>query len=171
MRRLTIIFALIVLLTGACGYSFRSDHSALPDGVHSINVPTVKNATTYTELTNSLTNQLIHQFTLSQGLRVTVPDEADAILETEVKSVQIQGAARSSDRSSSASRRVIVEVAAVLKLKEGGTVVWQTDRVEGRRTYRVVTDQSVVEANLSLALQDIAQEIAEKIQRYIFEDF
>ena len=171
MKRLAWAIAMIALMVSGCGYTFRAEYSAAPGGVHRVNIPTVKNATTYTELTNSLTNQLVHQFTLSQDLQVTDPDQADAILETEIKSVQVQGAARATGGTSSASRRVVVEVAAVLKMKEDGRVLWRVDRVEGRRTYRVVTDQSVVEANLSLALQDIAQEIAEKIQRYVFEDF
>ena len=170
MRRLLLSVLVVVLLAG-CGYEFQRAAQKAPANIRSMAVPTVSNATTYTDLTNELTNGLIAELNLSKIVRVTDPAGADAILEVRVKSVQIEGAARSQNLDTSVSRRVTVSVSAVLRRVRDGKILWQNQTVSARQNYQVEDDQSVVEANLNNALNNLALKIAEKIHDGIFESF
>ena len=170
MKRLWLAISLVLALSG-CGYGFQGTTGAPPKGVHRLAIPTVENATTYSELTNNLTNGMIQQFNLSKTLRVTAVESADAVLSARIKSVQIDSSARSRKDDTSASRRVVVRVAAVLKLRGSGKILWENSGVTARKTYPVVEDQSRVDANLNAALEDVAQELAEKIHNAVFEGF
>lgn len=159
-----------IFLMGGCGYQFPGGTDSRPKGIHRLHIPMVENSTTHTELTFTLTNAMVEQFTRSKALRLTSLDAAEAVLKTEITSVEILGAARDEDRTGSAARRVIVFVKAFLRRTDSGEKLWEGS-AEGRRTYRVTDDQSTVEANLSLALADIAEEVAEKIHDALLQDF
>ena len=170
MKRLGIVILIAGLLTG-CGYAFQGTALKAPEGVRRMHIPAIANTTTHSELTLSLTNKLIQQFNLSKVVKVTSADLADSVLQVTVEYVQIEGAARVVSEDASASRRVIVSVGAQFTRKEDGRVIWESKNITGRKTYTVSADQSVVEANLSSALQDVAGEIASKIHDGIFEGF
>ncbi len=170
MRRLFALVVCLALLTG-CGYSFRGMSNALPSDVRRVSVPTSQNSTTETSLTITLTNELVRQFTISKFLRVTDINEADAVLETKITSVQTTSGAQTVSGSESLSRRVTVTVDAVLKRTGGGEVLWQNRNVVSRQSYGVADDQSVVESNVSDALDAAAVDLAEKIHNGIFESF
>ena len=170
MKRLAIIALTIMVLLAGCGYGFKGMGSA-PGGIHTVNVPIVENATTYSELTNALTNELIRLFNQSDILKVTGPNGADSILEAKIVSVAVQGAARDNTGTASAARRAVMVVEARLIKKSDGAVLWDSGRVVGRRTYQVQDEQSGVRASLSKALLQISLETADKIHSGIFEDF
>ncbi len=171
MRRLVLSALVMVVLLAGCGYAFQRSAQKAPANIRSMAVPTVTNATTYTDLTNELTNGLIAELNLSKIVRVTDPTAADALLEVRVKSVQIEGASRSQNLDTSVSRRVTVLVTAVLRRAKDGKILWQNQAVSARQNYQVEDDQSVVEANLNNALNNLALKIAEKIHDGIFESF
>jgi hypothetical protein len=171
MQRLVVCTLVVFALVLGCGYEFQRSAQKAPADIRSISVPTVTNATTYTDLTNELTNGLIAELNLSKIVRVTDPAAADALLEVRVRSVQIEGAARSQDLDTSVSRRVTVLVSAVLRHTRDGKILWQNQAVSARQNYQVEDDQSVVEANLNNALNNLALKIAEKIHDGIFESF
>ena len=171
MRKLVLSALVIWVLLAGCGYEFQRSAQKAPADIRSISVPTVTNATTYTDLTNELTNGLIAELNLSKIVRVTDPATADAVLDVRVKSVQIEGAARSESLDTSVSRRVTVNVNAVLRRTRDGKILWQNQAVSARQNYQVEDDQSIVEANLNNALNNLALKIAEKIHDGIFESF
>lgn len=166
--RLVLVFFLLVC---GCGYSFQGTINTLPRDIRRVAIPTVKNSTTKTGLTNTLTNELIHQFTNSKILKVTNIETADTVLEAHIRAVSIEGGALSSGGRKSLSRRVIIIVSASLKRIEGGKVLWAADSIMGRRSYDVSSDQSTEESSVSVAMTKTAEDVAEKIHNSIFESF
>ncbi|MBF0528522.1 MAG: hypothetical protein HQK55_04485 [Deltaproteobacteria bacterium] len=164
------LFLVALLLTG-CGYAFQGTVNHTPDGIRRITIPTVTNTTTYTELTFNLTNYVIQRFNMSQGLKVTQPDDAEASLNLSITAVQIDGGARAQSNEASVSRRVSIIVSGSLKRIDNGRKLWEVNQLIGRRNYTVTNDQSIVETNLNKAMDIIAEELAQKIHDNIIEDF
>lgn len=171
MNRLIMTALIAALAVVGCGYSFQGAVGEPPGGITRMAVPTIRNSTTYYDLTTNLTNQLIRQFVLSQALKVVSTETAEAILDVQVLSVEIQGAARVTTGDASASRRVIVRVSAVLKRKSDQNILWDSGVLESRETYEITDTQSTIEVNLTEALEDVSKDLAEKIHNNMFEDF
>lgn len=171
MNRLAVAIMVLSLACGGCGYSFDSAYMSTPGGIKRLHVPVIENTTTYTDLTYTLTNELVHQFNQSRVVRITDPELADGILQVRIKSVEIISAARDKTGEASASRRAIIRAEAVLKRLKDDAIIWQGGTFEGRRTYQVSDEQSYVEANLHRALREIAVDVAEKIHYNVLEDF
>lgn len=170
-RVVAFIISLCFLFAVGCGYHFQGVASNPPGGIKSVAVPKVVNVTTYVDLATDLTNNLIQQFNLSKVLDVKSEDKAEAVLQTEIISVQVESAARSTTEDASASRKVTVRVKATLKKKLDGRILWQNPGLTSRKTYTVSDDQSIVDANLNNALVEVAADVAQKIHDNIFEDF
>ncbi|MEW6265511.1 MAG: LPS assembly lipoprotein LptE [Thermodesulfobacteriota bacterium] len=171
MKRLAGLILTLTVLAAGCGYSFQKPSQSPLYGVRRLSIPVVGNATTYHGLTNSLTNDLIQRFGLSRRFRLASPDESEAVLSVQIAAVQIEGAARARTYDASASRRITVTVGATLRLVDTGQVLWENRKIIGRRIYTVSEDQSLVEANLSRVMEDVAQELAEKIHDRLVEAF
>ena len=171
MKRSIPVLFLVLLFAAGCGYRIHGDGERPYYGVNRIHVPAINNATTYTNLTYDLTNEIISRLSISQGVKVTGRETADAVLDVSIVSMEIRAAARERDYEASASRRVVLTVEAVLKRTDTGEVLWQGGRIQSRRTYQVTEDQSFVEANLARSLKEMARELADKIQRSMIEDF
>ena len=165
-----LVLVLSIAMAG-CGYQFVGSGGRAPGGITRLAIPPVKNASSYSYLTTTLTNELTHQFILSHSVDLTFPDSADAVLDVNISSVHIESVARNRNRDSSASRRVAVLVKAWLTRSSDGKVLWESAKISGRRTYLVVDDQSALEANMKTAMKDAAQEIAQKIHNNFFEDY
>ena len=165
-----LVLCLTLFMT-ACGYTFEGTWGEPPGGIRSVTVPTVRNSSTYTDLTSDLTNELIRQFNINKTIETTNLDMAEAVLDVYVRAVQIEGAARTRSEDNSATRKVTVEAEAVLSRKASGRVLWRRDRIVSTNTYAVAEDQSLLEANLTAALRDAADDIAEKIHNGLFENF
>jgi outer membrane lipopolysaccharide assembly protein LptE/RlpB len=165
-----IVLACCLVLT-TCGYRFQGMGDKAPEGVQRIHIPTVTNATTYANLNNALTNELIRRFSQSRLVDVADVSYADAVLLVHIRSVQIQTAARDRTGNASAARRAILTADAVLKRQTDDLTIWASGEIIGHRSYAVVDDQSTVEANLNHALDYLAVEISDKIYNLIFEDF
>lgn len=170
IRRLVPAVLAALILTG-CGYTFQGANNRTPDGIHRLTIPTVVNPTVYTDLTYTLTNYLIQRFNQSQVLIVTVHDNSEAVLSVAVVSVQVEGAARALSNQASASRRITVVVSGSLKRRDNNRVLWEVTQLVGRRSFTVADDQSILEANLGRALDNVARELAEKIHDNVVEDF
>ena len=166
-----LLAACLGLTLGGCGYAFQGAAGKAPENIRRVAIPTVKNNSTYTSLTSDLTDELIRQFILSKALKVTVADVADALLLVTVRSVEVESVARARTSSGSASRRITVVAAAELKRTSDDRVIWKSGRVQSRKTYTVDSDQSVIETNVSNTLEEVAEDLAEKIHDGIFEDF
>ena len=94
MRQWIVILA-VVLAAGGCGYTFDgAPPASAPFGIHSVTVPPAVNATTYTELTNTLTNDVIFQLTRSGAMAITSSDNAEAALNLRIESVIVESVAR-----------------------------------------------------------------------------
>ncbi|MFH1090959.1 MAG: LPS assembly lipoprotein LptE, partial [Pseudomonadota bacterium] len=149
MSRQALVLILLVFLAGGCGYSFLGAKGTPPGGIRRVAIPTVKNPSIYTDLTNFLTNELVRQFTMSDRLKVAAPELAEAVLEVNIRAVHIESAALARTGSASASRRVTVVAEAILRRTEDQSLLWKAGRVVSRQTYNVSEDQNIVEANLS----------------------
>ncbi len=171
MKRLAVVILVLSFACGSCGYSFDSVYTSTPGSITRLAVPVVENVTTHTDLTYTLTNELVHQINQSRVLRITDSEVAEGVLQVRIKSVEVLSAARDRSGDDSASRRIIVRAGAVLKRTKDGSIVWQGGTFEARKTYLVSDEQSYVEANLHRALQEVAVDIAEKIHYSVLEDF
>jgi hypothetical protein len=171
-----MVLFLLAVLTGAgifpagCGYSFLGEAQRHPSGIRRVTLPPIQNQTTYTTLTYSLTNNLIHHFNRSKTFRMVDPPDAQAVLDVQIVSLALEGASRISV-GESASRRVVVTASAVLKRLDTGETVSEVRNATALWWYSSTGSQDNIEANLNDALEEVTLRLAETIHDRLVEAF
>lgn len=174
VKRAAAVLALCVALAG-CGYTTKS---LLPEDIKRIHVAPVKNAIDLTrepsgqgdrfpvyrpgievELTNAITNRFI----FDGNLRISAPDEADAIVETKLLEYR-RDALRYTDSDDIEEYRVnVVLQVAVVRNNASRDVLWREDRLVGDTTFFVQGRRAASEDEASArAVEDVARRIVDK---------
>ena len=161
----------ICLFLTSCGYQFKNQKSKLPDNIRSIAVPIFKNDTNEVGLEDVLTTEIISVFNRRQTLKVKSTNTADSKLIGTIRSIYYSPVSFSSDERAS-ERRVRLHVDVQLKESSTGKVIWSHAGLTYLETYPVIqTEPQRTEFNKNAALQQIAENLAEKLHDYLFIDF
>jgi outer membrane lipopolysaccharide assembly protein LptE/RlpB len=164
-----LMLALAVALS-ACGYNFRGKTNNLPSDVRTVAVPVFKNHTGETAIESTFTDQVIFQFTRSQIVRVVGENQADAILRGTITRADVEDVALTSSETSQ-KRRIVIAVKASLTRVRDGQVLWSRHELKQTRTYTVGSSPQATDANKAVAINDLAQSMAQTLHDSVFENF
>jgi outer membrane lipopolysaccharide assembly protein LptE/RlpB len=159
---------IVALFFSACGYRFAGSGN-LPEGIQTIAIDIFENRTTETGLENTITNDLIYEFTRKGRSVQKNRKKADAILTGVIESERISTISRQSQQSALARR---VEITVSLKLTgSDGRVKWSASNVSASEDYDVATDRQVTDINKRKAIENLSKKLAERVYNRLTEDF
>jgi hypothetical protein len=164
------IWAVIIipLFFWACGYRFAGSGN-LPGGIQTVAIEMFENRTPVTGLENTVTNDLIFEFTRKGRPVQKNSKEADAVLTGVIVSERIMTISRQAQQSPLA-RRVTITVN--LKLTgSDGEVKWSVPNVTEFEEYNVATGKETTEANKRQAIKNLSKKLAEKVFNRLTDDF
>lgn len=170
--RLALITTLGALITSlaACGYQFVGRGGAFPQGVKRIYVQMLENKTSTTGLENTVTDQIVFEFTRrNKAALAESPDRADAVLSGEVALKSIQTVAPRG-KDAAAQRRVTL----VLNLRliaAGGEIVWVGSGISDNEDYPVADDKLQTERNERQAIVTLTDRLAERVYNRLTDNF
>jgi outer membrane lipopolysaccharide assembly protein LptE/RlpB len=159
---------IILLFFSACGYRFAGSGN-LPGGIQTIAIEILENRTTETGLENTITNDLIYEFT-RKGRRVQKNSKkAEAVLSGVIESARIATISRQAQQSALARRvRIIVN----LKLTgSDGVVKWSASGISEFQDYNVSTDKQANEISKQRAIENLSKKLAEKVYNRLTDNF
>jgi outer membrane lipopolysaccharide assembly protein LptE/RlpB len=158
----------IPLFFSACGYQFAGSGN-LPGGIQTIAIEIFQNRTTETGLENTITNDLIYEFTRKGRSVQKNSKDADAILTGVIESERVTTISRQAQQSA-LSRRVEIIVNLKLTGSDGG-VKWSRSGVSAFEDYNVATDKQANEISKRRAIENLSKKLAEKVYNRLTEDF
>ncbi len=165
----SIVILLVLLLTAGCGDQFAGRETHVPAGVSSVAIPTLVNKTLEPGLEVQFTQAFVRTFVQDQRVNVVERTRADSVLEGTIKSFYIYSV--SYDKSGYALEyQTIVTMDIALK-KRNGDVLWREKDLLERAWYRTSPSVIASEDNKTLAIQQIAQSLSERILNRFFYNF
>jgi len=159
---------LVAALIAGCGYQFAGG-GAFPYGIQTIAVEVLNNRTSEVGLENTVTDDLIFELTRSGQVKVTEPENADAVLKGSIEKLAIRSVSRSGILTSKAER-VFMFVDLQL-VGADGRVLWRGSGIEEDEAYQVADDKLATEASRRRAIQDLSRRLAQKVYNRITADF
>ncbi len=163
-----IIFCL--LLGMGCGYQLGGEGFGPSPDIRSIAIPTFTNETYEAGIETVVTNALLAELIKDRRIKVVGKDKADAIMEGTVKSFSILSVAYD-PTGMVLEYRTWVALDVILKRNKRGEVLWSKRGLVESHVYRVSSDVLLTEAEKERAIQKIAEELAGRIRRRLFEGF
>ncbi len=162
--RFFIFWVLMFFLTGlmsGCGYRFAERSDVLPVGIQTVYVEPFVNRSNEFQLASWITDDLRREFLRGGALRLAERENADVIIEGEVKKVEVSGLSfLTYDKA--VERRINVECAVRMKDGQTGRILWQTAnlvRDEGFLTGRDNMESDALKVNASRKLSRYLAEI------------
>jgi outer membrane lipopolysaccharide assembly protein LptE/RlpB len=159
---------IIALFFSACGYRFAGSGN-LPEGIQTIAIDIFENRTTETGLENTITNDLIYEFTRKGRSVQKNSKKADAILTGVIESERISTISRQAQQSALA-RRVEITVSLKLTGSDGG-VKWSASNVSASEDYDVSTDRQMTDIKKRQAIENLSKRLAEKVYNRLTDNF
>ena len=170
MKKILIIIVVFFILSfvASCGYKF-SGGGLLPGKTKLVAVKMVENKTSESGAENMFANALSIELTGKSDSQVVKFDDAEAYFSGVVKSVSISTLTRTTGDA-------VIErkVSAVIDLKmidKDGNVLWSVKDFQGREEFQVTTENITDMASRTIALQKIAERIAQKVVSRMLDDF
>ena len=166
-------FAVIIFfITGAiffcgCAYKFAGGGD-LPAGVKKVSISVLENKTAESGIENTITNDLIYEFTRN-GKVVAKTDDADAYLTGTIESANDDAISHKGDHTS-LERRVIVVLG--LKLKDrSGNIIWTGKDIAADQAFAVRADKIETEKERRTAIAVLSKRLAENVYNRLTDNF
>ncbi len=164
---------LIVVLCGAmtlggCGYNM-AGRGELPGGVQTMAVLLLENRSSETGVETQITNALINEFNRRRHGSVTSAARAEAVLRGTIDTITWSTVSRTGPNTA-AERRVSASISLRL-IDPEGNALWQRSGLQAQEAYLVADDKQETENNRRLAIDALAERIAEKVYRRLTDNF
>jgi outer membrane lipopolysaccharide assembly protein LptE/RlpB len=152
----------------ACGYRF-SGSGNLPSGAETIFIEVFKNRTVETGYENTITNDLIYEFTRNGRDVQKSRDNTDAVLAGVIESEHIRTISRQGQLDP-LERRVQITIS--LKMTDpADTVIWSRSGISDSEAYDVGANNQITERNKRHALEILSKRLAETAYNRLTDDF
>jgi hypothetical protein len=153
-----------------CGYHFAGTGGQAPGEIHSIAIDVLDNRTAEIGLETTFTNAIINEFVRWKRLPVRPRTQAEAVLGGSIARIKTQELSHFS-KDKTATTRVTITLALTLKRVETDEILWKTKNLSYFDEYvetGSALDTAILRRN---SLRRIAEFLAEKIHRDMFEEF
>lgn len=152
----------------ACGYRF-SGSGNLPSGAETIFIEVFKNRTVETGYENTITNDLIYEFTRNGRDVQKSRDNTDAVLTGVIESEHIRTISRQGQLDP-LERRVQITIS--LKMTDpADTVIWSRSGISDSEAYDVGANNQITERNKRHALEILSKRLSETAYNRLTDDF
>ncbi|MBI4611809.1 MAG: LptE family protein [Candidatus Rokubacteria bacterium] len=158
-RPIRVVVLAIMLVSGACGYSFRG---SLPDHIKTVAVPVFVNRTAEPAVENFITGAVIDAFVTSGRLRVVRPEEADSLLEGEIVGYRIEALAFD-PRANVREYRLWVTLNLQFRDVRKNLTLWRQQGLQEKADFRVPGQVAVTISREEAALRQAAVDIGRTI--------
>ncbi len=162
------ILALLALF--GCGYHFAGTGGQAPGDIQSIAVNVLGNQTAEIGIETIFTNAILNEFIRWKRLPVKPLNEAEAVLGGSVARIKTQTASHLT-RSRTLETRVIVTLSLTLTRVDTDEVLWQNKKLSYHDEYVEAANALNTNRLRREAFRRIAEFLAERIHRDLFEEF
>ena len=164
------LLLIFCLAAAGCGYHFAGTGGQAPGEIQSIAIDVLDNRTAEIGLETTFTNAIINEFVRWKRLPVKPRNEAEAVLAGSIARINTREVSHFG-RDKTATTRVTITLALTLKRVETDEILWKTKNLSYFDEY-VETGNALDTAILRRdSLRKIAEFLAEKIHRDMFEEF
>lgn len=169
-RKISGVVILAVFSLASCGYRF-SGGGELPGETKRIFITIFSNRTSEIGVENVLAAQLTDEFISlgPKGVLASDRQDADAELSGVISNVQVYTVSLRT-QSSSATRRVVITVAARLT-GSNGKILWRADSLSASRPFTVEADRLATDVNRRAAIASATRLLAETIYNRMTSGF
>jgi len=162
-------FSIFVLLVEmGCGYRFAGEGFGPSPEIQSIAIPTFTNRTYEAGIETTVTNSLLAELIKDRRLRVVGEDGADAIMEGTVTSFSTESVAYD-PAGLVLEYRTWVSLDVMVRRHKRGEVLWSRRELTESEVYRVSSSVLFTEAEKERAIRKIAEKLARRIRRLLFD--
>lgn len=143
----SLLVTVVALLVQGCGYTFQGGGSVLPPDIKKVYIPGVENDSSEAGLSRVLTEALRDRFDrFGTVMVVDSSNEADAILNTRIKSVSRDTHTSTSKTDTALQLRIKMSLSAELR-RVGGDILWRDNnmsvsKISGAESGVVVTSST-----------------------------
>jgi outer membrane lipopolysaccharide assembly protein LptE/RlpB len=162
------ILALLALF--GCGYHFAGTGGKAPGDIQSIAVNVLGNQTAEIGIETIFTNAILNEFIRWKRLPVKSLNEAEAVLGGSVARIKTQTASHLT-RTRTLETRVIVTLSLTLTRVDTDEVLWQNKKLSYHDEYVEAANALNTNRLRREAFRRIAEFLAERIHRDLFEEF
>ncbi len=159
-----------VLISAGCGYRLAGKDNPMLAGINTIAVPYFKNDTFEAGIESVFTNVFANEFINSKRLQVVNIDQADVILRGTIKNFREQIISYNQDKKA-LEYRVFVSLDLRLEKRDTGEVLWKRKRLTDNEEYQVSSYITVTQADKTVAVEKIAQDLAQRVYESIIQGF
>jgi outer membrane lipopolysaccharide assembly protein LptE/RlpB len=164
--------AALVPMLGGCGYHVGGRGTALPANLHTIAIPAFVNKTSRYRVEQKLTEAVHLEFLSRSSYRViSNPDEADAVLNGEVTSLESVVAVFDSTTGRATSMLVSVHMKVWLVDRETKAELYRNDNFVFRQPYAISTDIPSFFDEQNPAIDRMAHDFTSQLVAAILEKF
>jgi outer membrane lipopolysaccharide assembly protein LptE/RlpB len=167
---LTGAIFIIVLAASGCGYHLAGRDNPLLAGINTIAVPYFKNDSFEAGLEAIFTRAFADEFIQSKRLQVVNIDAADVILRGTIKNVREEIISYNKD-DKAMEYRIHVSLDLALEKRDSGEILWKRKRFRHSEEYQVASDIMVTEADKKVALENVAKDLAKRVEESIIQGF
>ncbi len=169
MKNLLLMISVLVLIfSTSCGYKFAGG-GLLPGKTKFVAVKMFENKSSETGAENVFANALSIELMEKSDSQVVDFEQADAYFSGIVKSVSISTLTRTSNDA--VIERKVSAVIDLRMIDKDGELLWFVKDFQGREEFQVTTENITDMALRTLALEKIAERIAEKVVSRMLDDF
>jgi outer membrane lipopolysaccharide assembly protein LptE/RlpB len=166
----TACLAIVVLAAGGCGYHLTGYTNPMLNSINTIAVPYFKNKTFEAGIESIFTRAFADAFIKNKRLRVVGVDAADVILRGTVKSSREDIISYNKD-DKALEYRIFVTLDLTLEKRDTGEILWKRKGLRNNEEYQVSNDIVVTQKGKEIALQKIAQDLAQRVEESIIQGF
>ena len=159
-----------VLITTGCGYRLAGKDNPMLAGINTIAIPYFKNDTFEAGIESVFTNVFANEFINSKRLQVVNIDQADVILRGTIKNFREQIISYNQDKKA-LEYRVFVSLDLRLEKRDTGEVLWKRKRLTDNEEYQVSSYITVTQADKTIAVEKMAQDLARRVYESIIQGF
>jgi outer membrane lipopolysaccharide assembly protein LptE/RlpB len=159
-----------VLISAGCGYRLAGKDNPMLAGINTIAVPYFKNDTFEAGIESVFTNVFANEFINSKRLQVVNIDQADVILRGTIKNFREQIISYNQDKKA-LEYRVFVSLDLRLEKRDTGEVLWKRKRLTDNEEYQVSSYITVTQADKTVAVEKMAQDLAQRVYESIIQGF
>lgn len=135
---LSVVFLVISVLLGGCGYHVAGRSDALPKSIHVIAVPAIENKTTNYRIEQRLTAATVHEFLTKTRYRVVSdPANGDAVLRGKVLSLEAVPLLFDTTSGRATTMLVTVKCEVSFEERDTGKVLYHTNNFVFRNEYEI----------------------------------
>ena len=169
-RFLSFLIVPAVILAGSCGYHLVGHGGRFPAGVDLVAVPIFENVTKDKVIARRLTNHFIRELMATGKVKVVSPAEAKAEVRGKVTRYEVEPISFDVNRKAT-ENRLLVAADVELFLKGEEAPVFSEEGVTRYAEYPVSETLSELQKEEERAVEDVSQELCQKIITLMTEGF